>query len=239
MKQVFGWIGGLCSGLLVTTLVTNLANAEIAANADLAPIEIKWLNAAESVLDFARDQGLPIDVVVRPKRVGNDIPVSLGVKDGRCKLVLSLREHPEAEATLAGVPASRHGVLIKAMVVHEVAHCWRFAQGQWLKLPAGFTDLDDPQDDAALAQKKSQMRATRREEGFADLVALAFVKQEHAADYAFVHGWLKGVRNDQPLEGSFHDTRAWLKLAQTPSVFPAAGTVFLQVHAVWTKGLTE
>jgi hypothetical protein len=232
MRKVFGLIVGLAF-----TSATTLAHAEFAANAGLAPIETKWLTAAERVLDDARDQGLPIDIVVRPKRVGNDIPVSLGVKDGRCKLVLSLRDHPDAEATLAGVPLARHSILIEAMVAHEVAHCWRFSQGQWLKLPAGFTDAGDPLDDAASAQKKLQMRATRREEGFADLVALAWTRREHRTDYRFVHHWLQAVRQDQPLSGSFHDTRVWLDLAAAPTAFSDSDSLYQQVHALWTAGL--
>jgi len=224
-------------GFIALSLAMNVAQANLVANAELEPIENKWLAAAEPVLDFARDQGLPIDIVVRPKRVGNDIPVSLGVKDGRCKLVLSLRDHPDAEATLANVPVAKQGVVIEAMVAHEVAHCWRFSQGQWLKLPAGFMDAADSQADAALAQKQSQMRATRREEGFADLVALAWTRREHGADYRFVHNWLKSVRHDQPLEGSFHDTRVWLDLAVAPTAFTESDSLYQQVHALWTAGL--
>ena len=214
-----------------------LSAAPSIADAQFTDIELKWLKAAEPVLDFARDRGLPIDVVVLPDSEPNDVPLSMGVRKGRCKLMLSMRGNKDAEATLADTPVAQHVVLIEAMVAHEVAHCWRFVQGDWHQLPAGFTEPTEAIDSKELHAKKKEMSATRREEGYADLVALAWTLREHRTEYSEVHDWLEHVRRDQPVKGSFHDTRTWLKLAKDQTVFPANDSPFEQVKDVWAKGV--
>ncbi len=230
-KQI--WLA-LAAGFLLAT------NSH--ATDDLNAVERKWLDAATPVLDFARDQGLPIDVVVVHDRNAGDVPLSMGVRQRRCKLVLAVRGDTEAEATLEGIPLDRHALLIEAMTAHEIAHCWRYVQGVWHTLPAGFTDAVDMLgaiDSAELRARKNEMRATRREEGFADLVALAWIRREHPESYADVHTWLERVRHDQPLSGSFHDTRVWLALAKEHDAFTQVGSPFEAVHDLWTKGLNR
>jgi len=81
------------------------------------------------------------------------------------------------------------------------------------------------------------MRETRREEGFADLVGLAWTLAQHPQQYAQVHAWFEKVRDDQPVPGSHHDTRAWVRLARDRSIFEAGATPFEQVLGVWQRGL--
>jgi len=214
-----------------------LLAATVQAEPDLDAIETKWVQAALPVLDFAQAQGLAVDVVVKSTSEANDVALSMGVQDERCKLVLSLRGNPDAEATLTGIPVEQHPLFIEAMAAHELAHCWRYTQGMWHTLPAGFTESVTSGDDEELAMKKRAMRATRREEGFADLLALAWTLNRHPNDYATVHAWLTGVRKDQPMLGSYHDTRAWLRLAKSAAAFPAVPSLFEQVQSVWLAGL--
>ena len=44
-------------------------------------------------------------------------------------------------------------------------------------------------------------------------------------------------RDDHPVPGPHHDTRAWLRLAGDPARFAAADTPFERVHALWRQGL--
>jgi hypothetical protein len=81
------------------------------------------------------------------------------------------------------------------------------------------------------------MRETRREEGFADLVGLAWTARRHPQQYVQVHAWLAQRRSSEPLPGSFHDTRVWVRLAALPSAFGAEASVFEQVGALWQQGL--
>jgi hypothetical protein len=76
---------------------------------------------------------------------------------------------------LAGVPAEQHGWMIETMVAHEIGHCWRYVQGAWHSLPAGF--------EQAASAPELALQETRREEGYADLVALAWTAQRQPQRY--------------------------------------------------------
>lgn len=213
--------------------LTFLAAAGAHAGAQLTPAEVKWLTAAEPVLAFATGMGLAVDVIVQPQSTDHDPPLAMGVRDNRCKLVLSLRDKPDAEATLAGEPVERHALLIETMAAHEMAHCWRFSKGQWHRWPAGFAESASVH---AMTSDQEAMQATQREEAFADLVALAWIGQMHPGEYDQVYAWLAHVRADQPTPGSFHDTRLWLQLAKDAAVFTSDKSLFGKAHDVWAQG---
>jgi hypothetical protein len=212
--------------------------ASPAVAAQLTELETRWLAAAAPVLGYAKTLQLPIDIIVQPKAGPNDVPLAMGFADGRCKLVLSMRGNPHAETILADVPGERRDVLIEAMAAHEVGHCWRYAQGSWHMLPAGFTEVGhEGADTPELLALSKQMRETRREEGFSDLVALAWIQQRHPDQYGHVYGWMRKVRDDQPTSHGSHDTRAWLELAPRGNVFMAGAGPFEQATVLWRKGL--
>lgn len=211
-----------------------------ASAAQLTAAETRWLAASSPVLSYAKQLKLPIDIIVQPQAGPNDVPMAMGFADGRCKLVLSMRGNPDAEAIFRGVPEAQQGVLIEAMAAHEVAHCWRYAQGSWHVLPAGFVEVGNEQSDSPeLLALSKQMRETRREEGFSDLVALAWTQRSHPAEYAQVHGWLTQVRQEQPASHGSHDTRSWLKLASNGAVFSSDQSLFDGVKALWSTGLLQ
>ena len=209
-----------------------------ASGANLTPLETRWLLAGSPVLAFAKHINLPIDIVVQPVTREGDVPLAMGIDNGRCKLVLSLRGNPEAEATLKGVPESEQGLLIEAMTAHEVGHCWRYVQGAWHALPSGFVETGEERaDDPALLAESKAMRENRREEGYADLVALAWTQRFHPAQYARVHGWLADLRSEQPVAHNAHDTRVWVRMARNAAVFGEGATPFHQAARAWRDGL--
>jgi hypothetical protein len=215
-----------------------LVAAQASSRPELSEIEVKWLKAGAPVLAYAKEQQLPVDIIVQPQASAGDAPLAMGYVDGRCKLVLSMRGNVQAESALIGVPPTLVPVVIEAMVAHELGHCWRYVQGAWHTLPAGFVDAaDDRNDDRELVEKRREMRDTRREEGLADLIGLAWTLKRHPELYTLVHAWLEKTRADQPVPGSHHDTRVWVGLARDRSSFPAAGTPFEQAWAVWQRGL--
>ena len=211
--------------------------APAACAAELTPMETRWLQAAAPVLAYSRQQNLPIDIVVQPQSGPNDVALAMGFDKGRCKLVLSLRGNAEAEATLAGVAPERQALMIEVMAAHEIGHCWRYAHGVWHALPAGFVDKQAGAPAAGLAAAAQAMREMRREEGFSDLVALAWTARTHPAHYAAVQSWLSAVRAAQPVARSGHDTALWVQLARDPAAFKRNGTPFEAVNGLWTQGV--
>ena len=228
----------MSKALFAAALVCAASQAIPAAAAELTPLEQRWLGAASPVLDYSRSLKLPIDIVVQPQAGPNDVPLAMGFAGGRCKLVLSLRGNPDAERQLEGVPAAQQGELIEAMAAHEIGHCWRYAQGAWHALPAGFVEVgEETADDPSLLAASKAMRETRREEGYADLVALAWTQARHPGDYARIYAWLEKLRQDQPVARNGHDTRAWVRLARDGARFGGAGKPFEDAVPLWREGL--
>ncbi|QYF96061.1 hypothetical protein KY495_13995 [Massilia sp. PAMC28688] len=219
-------------------MALSLAPGLASANAALTEMEIRWLKAAGPVLAYAKNLGLPIDIIVQPVTRSNDVPLAMGFMEGRCKLVLSMRGNPDAEKVLDKVPSAQHAVLMEAMAAHEVGHCWRYAQGVWHQLPSGFVESgDEHAHDPSLLAAARTMRENRREEGYADMVALAWTKRHHPGSYAQVYHWLHGLREEVAVPGSGHDTRAWVRLASNPEVFPVTATPFQDASEPWSQGL--
>lgn len=221
---------------LILVLCAGLAHAGA-----LTDTETRWLTAGLPVLNYAKQElKLPVDIIVQPEARPHDVPLALGFEQGRCKLVLSMRGNPDAETILDGLPPARRALMIEVMTAHEIGHCWRYVQGSWHALPSGFVDLgrahvDNPD---VLAQARA-LRETRREEGYADLVALAWIQQRHPAQYGQALQWLRQVRATRPEEAGIasHDTEAWLRLAPSGAAFSPALPVFEQAGLLWRQGL--
>jgi hypothetical protein len=210
------------------------------AEASLTPQETRWLRASAPVLAYSQRLHLPIDIVVQPKAGPGDVPMAMGFDGKRCKLVLSMRGNPQAEAILDRVAEADRGYAVEAIAAHEIGHCWRYAHGVWHALPAGFAEPAEPKANSGGGSNFAQAKAlldTRREEGFADLVALAWTARQHPAQYARLAGWLESVRARQAGERGAHDTRAWLGLARDAGAFGRGGTPFDAASALWSKGL--
>jgi len=223
----------------LSSMLVALALLPVAATAtDLTAQELRWLKAGAPAIAYAKQMKLPVDIVVQPQAGPNDVPLAMGFMDGRCKLVLTLRGNPTAEDVLHTLPEHGRDLMIEAMTAHELGHCWRYAQNDWHVLPTGFVEKDaDLPADAQLAQLSRELRETRREEAYADLVALAWIQRSRPADYAAVYGWLRQLRDAQPASHLSHDTRTWLGLARDGAVFAGAASSFEQARTVWSHGL--
>jgi ADP-ribose pyrophosphatase YjhB (NUDIX family) len=225
--------------ILTASLCLLITCSPARAEGSLTARETRWLAAAGPVLAYSQRLKLPIDIIVQPQAAGpGDVPLAMGFDGQRCKLVLTMRGNPQAESILAKVPEAERGPLVEAMTAHEVGHCWRYAHGVWHALPAGFVEAGEEAagTDDILAEAKA-MRESRREEGFADLVALAWTARNHPDKYAQVHAWIASVRAEQPLAPSAHDTRAWVSLAREADAFDLSHTPFEDVQTLWRKGL--
>lgn len=207
------------------------------AASGLTELETRWLQAGQPVIAFARAQGLPIDIIVQPQETPGAVPLALGYEAGRCKLVLSLRGNVQADSVLQGVPSTRHGLMVEAMTAHEIGHCRRYAQGDWHALPRGFVEPRSMQP-GKLTPLAQELRETRREEAYADLVALAWMHGRHPGQYGEVLAWMRGVRAAGEGAGGSHATQAWLALADGDGAFDGAASPFEQAQVLWRKGLS-
>jgi hypothetical protein len=215
-----------------------LLAATTVSAANLTEQETTWLRAAGPVLSYAQQLKLPIDIIVQPEAKAGDVPLAMGFDKNRCKLVLSLRGNPDAEKVLDGVPHEARTELIEAMAAHEIGHCWRYAQGAWHALPAGFVEVgEQAASDPSLLRAAKEIRETRREEGYADLVALAWTRHSHPQAYGRIYGWLESVRKVQPVSGGSHDTRAFVSLARDATVFGTDEAPFEAAVPLWRNGL--
>jgi len=223
--------------LLLMSLLIAFSPLPVVAAAQLTELETRWLQAGKPVIDYARTQGLPIDIIVQPQDAPGAVPLALGYEGGRCKLVLSLRGNAQADSVLQGVPAAGRGLMIEAMTAHEIGHCRRYAQGDWHALPRGFVEPRSVQR-GQLTPLARELRETRREEGYADLVALAWMHGRHPGQYRDVLAWMRGVRADGDGAGGSHATQGWLALADGAGAFDGAVSPFEQAQVLWRMGLS-
>jgi hypothetical protein len=224
------------SWILAVLLCCSIGRATAAV--ELTPIENRWLQAAVPVLAYARARGLPLDIIVQPHPTPGETPVGMAFIDGRCKLVLSMRGNPEAQATLDSIPPGLVGPVVEAIAAHELGHCWRHLSRRWGSLPTGLelTPLGDRLTVEQVALLR-EMWTTRREEAYADLVGLAWTLRHHPSRYAEVHAWHVRLRAEQAVDTGPHDTRTWVRLAADPARFPPSSSIFEQAEPLWAAGL--
>jgi hypothetical protein len=207
--------------------------------AELTATENRWLQGAGPVLLWARDAGLPLDIVVQPQPMPDAPPLALAFIAGRCKFVLSMRGNPEAQATLDRIEPELLDATLELMTAHELGHCRRYLDGNWYGLPAGFVasvpaTLAPDSRDSYLA-----LQAARREEGYADLVGLAWTQTRHPQQYQRLHAWLLAERSGAAVADAVdHDTRAWARLAARGEQL-AGPSVFDSAAALWAEGLVN
>ena len=216
-----------------------LALTQVTAQAvELTTTERQWLDAAVPVLQFAREQALPLDIIVQPQPTPGETPMGMAFVAGRCQLVLSMRGNPEAQATLDRIEPSLVGAVVEAIAAHELGHCWRHLQQVWGSVPHGLADEGwRTRVTHEQAELLAQMWRTRREEAFADLVGLAWTLKHHPDRYEEVHAWHVQLRAEQEVDTGPHDTRLWVQLARDRLAFGRDTSIFEQVRPLWVAGL--
>lgn len=213
-----------------------LLAATVCRAVELSETEQRWLKGVRPVLAYARSAGIGLDVVVQPQPTPGHAPLALAFVDGRCKLVLSMRGNPQAQATLDRIEPELLDAALELMAAHELGHCRRYLDGSWYGLPAGFADRVPEAVGPELHDAWVQMKATRREEGYADLVGLAWTAQRHPQLYTRLHAWLVAERSTDLMPGSHHDTLAWVRLARE-GIAPGMASIFAAAAALWPAGL--
>ncbi|MDR7297874.1 hypothetical protein J2X16_003223 [Pelomonas aquatica] len=226
--------------LFTTLILLSGALSQTARSADLTAQETRWLQGIWPVVSHAREAlALPLDLVVQPQDAPGHAPLALGFVDGRCKLVLSMRGNPQVQRQLDSIDPALLTATLELMAAHELGHCRRYLDGAWHGTPAGFVAAHAPDNLAPdLRQAWLAMRSTRREEGYGDLVGLAWTRERHPELYARLHAWLVAERSAELIPGSHHDTLDWLALAKDPAAL-AGRTMFEAAHGAWMRGLKD
>ncbi len=176
---------------IVAGFVSFMLMSSACLASELTPTEMRWLRGIWPVIGFARETRLPLDIVVQPQPTPGAAPLALAFAAGRCKLVLSMRGNPQAQATLARIQPDLLDATLELMAAHELGHCRRYLDGAWHGLPAGFIAAVPP--DALNSEMRvayADMKAARREEGYGDLVGLAWTQRHHPQSInACMRGW--------------------------------------------------
>ncbi len=232
-NSLWNW---LCQSLF--GFASALLAATACGAADLTPIEVRWLNGAWPVVQFAKAEKFPLDIVVQPQTSPGAAPLAMAYVDGRCKLVLSMRGNPEAQATLDRIHPDALDATLQLMAAHELGHCRRYLDGAWHGVPTGFAARISKIADPALRTALEQMRAERREEGYADLVGLAWTLKHQPQHYATLYQWLVTERSRDLIEGSPHDTLAWVRQARHAHAL-ANDSIFDGPAIVWAQALAD
>lgn len=226
-----GWWAAVTAGWLVP--LAGLA-------AELTPTELRWLRGAQPVLAYAQAQQFPLDIIVQPQATPGAAPLTLAFVNGRCKLVLSMRDNPEAQATLDRIAPALLAPTLELMAAHELGHCRRYLDGAWYTLPAGFIATEPSALPPPLRTAWADMQAARREEAYGDLVGLAWVQQRHPQHYAALHAWLVAERAKDRIPGSHHDTLAWVRLAAGGiGSGDSPASIFSAAAALWSVALDQ
>ena len=197
---------------------------------------MQWLRGVWPVIAFVRNENLPLDIVVQPQASPGAAPLALAFVGGRCKLVLSMRGNAEAQATLDRIEPDLLDAVLELIAAHELGHCRRYLDGAWYGLPAGFNATVPEQLSPDLRTAYVSMKAARREEGYGDLVGLAWAQQQHPQQYGRLHAWLVAERSRDLLPGSHHDTLAWVRLAEEGGTL-AGPSIFAAADRLWAAGL--
>ena len=154
-----------------------------------------WEQVAAGMLQRPEFETLPLQILPpRGQSLGGS-PVEMQFQSGQCLLKLRTRGNPVAEWLLAQALPEDRTLWMQTVLVHEIAHCWRWQQGH------------DP-----------SLQAPAQEEAFADVAALAWVAGVAPQRFeAMLQAFLR-LRSDQRLSFGHHDTRAALRQVQRQGV---------------------
>lgn len=229
-------VTSILARLSIWALLGMLLAAPPARAAELTQVETRWLEGIWPVVRFAKEAKLPLDIIVQPQDAPDAAPLALGFVDGRCKLVLSMRGNPEAEATLDRIAPELLDATLELMAAHELGHCRRYLDGTWFGRAAAFTGDEPANLDPKLRAAYRTMRAVRREEAYADLVGLGWTRQRHPRAYLRLHAWLVEERERDLVPGGHHDTLLWIRLAADGDTL-ADLSIFAAAARLWQAGL--
>jgi hypothetical protein len=229
----------LRAGLVLFMLTSAGSQGALAAGeSSLTVQETYWLQSALPVLTYAKEMGLPISITVQPQAAPEATPVALGMANGVCKLIFSMRGNEIVGTLLEGVPTGEQGFMIEAIIAHEIGHCWRHIRSKWNSVPDGYKEPAEKKGIRAdLLVDIKAARVQQREEGYADLVALFWIKKNHPSAFAEVYEWLLNKREKTAAQSIYNtnNTTEFLKSVRGMMTIDTNETPFDRAQVVWEK----
>jgi hypothetical protein len=183
-----------------------------------------WEQVAAEMIQRPEFEALPLQI--RPPR-GQSLggsPIEMQFQAGQCLLNLRTRGNPAAERLLAQALPEDRTLWMQAVLAHEIAHCWRWQQGNDPGLQQLATLMGTASADAGAARQVQ--RQLGLEESFADVAALAWVATVAPQRFDAVLKAFQRLRGDLRLSSGPHDTRAALARVQREG-FALGRPVFL------------
>lgn len=206
------WRAGLAAAALALLCAGRPALASDAS-------EQHWIAAARHAVAFGKAHGL--DIVMEVERgdgLSGHTPIGVWNENGRCTLVVSVRDNPTARRLEAMIDPALRELFLKGAAMHEVGHCYRRLNGyphneKLLPVVAWIGPV-----------RNWFARRIRTEEVFADMTEIAWLARYHPEHYDAMVEQIQRVRR-RFLEPK-HDTLAWLDLARRDGAIDADGNIF-------------
>lgn len=167
-----------------------------------------WYQVATDMLQRPEFAYLPLELkLIQGVPLGGS-PVEMRLQTDRCTLQLRTRRNPVAEVLLAQAAPQDRTLWMQAVIVHEIAHCWRSREDDFaLERLAALTSSASTADATQSARIR---RALQIEESFADVAALAWIQQAAPERLENLLAVFERLRNHPSLSSGAHDTRAAL-----------------------------
>lgn len=203
VMAIFGSVGAAAEPACAPETKPSSATTSVGLKRPATPTQ--WELAAREVLAIPMFKELNINVRKKSSDKSTS-PVSMALTDmGRCELNLKDRNNPTARLIESMVSAELRPVWLKAIIVHEVAHCWRNVDKPGA-IDALYFDMGQASvggDEATIAR---MVAAQQAEEIFADVAALSWVETAYPAHYRGVLNAFIALRQHPRLADPAHNT---------------------------------
>lgn len=176
-----------------------------------------WEQVAAEMLQRPEFEALPLQIRSPRGPSHGGSPVEMQIQAGQCQLLLRTRGHAVAELLLAHAAPEDRTLWMQTVIVHEIAHCWRWQDNAPALHQLAALTSSASTDPRAASQMTRQMQT---EESFADVAALAWVSRVAPERLDRMLQAFQRLRGNLRLSNGPHDTRAALARVQREGFAP-------------------
>jgi hypothetical protein len=199
-----------------------------AAHALPYPDEAQFREAVTVADSYLKSQNIPMELLdARKERVSRPLmSAGLSLRDGVCLIFFNPEPVADVQPFFDAMPSGDFAVLMRALAVHESAHCVEQRDAYLNKEFDKVLPPTIPRDGMNVQGYLSVVRSGAVEawgEAFADLAALLYLKQQEPDRWVDLARQLLVLRIERAKLDPEHDTSPWISrfIAEQPS--PVAG----------------